>query len=109
VLGNLFEEIKKLGDHAEFCNRAFELGPEPQKQKAFKEFQKDCFYTSLLFPFHQYEYKPKKGGKVQGIKIINKVTSDSLKKSNEVLKFVTETVPFIDQAISYADLILPLS
>ena len=59
--------------------------------EAFKEFQKNCFYSALLLPFYPYEYKNK--NKME--RVVLKVLSDSLKKSNEVVKFVMGVLPHI--------------
>ena len=55
----------------------------------------------LMLPFYPYEYqlKSKKNDKV-----VNKVLTDSLKKSGEVVKFVMGSLPHVEDAILYADL-----
>lgn len=70
-----------------YCNYIFSVNDNNDDGKTFeqfKEFQKNTFYSALLLPFYQYEYKAKN----KPDKVINKVISDSLKKSNEVMKFV---------------------
>lgn len=57
----------------------------------FKEFQKNCFYSALLLPFFPFEYKNK--SKME--KVVLKVLQDSLKKSNEVVKFVMSVLPHV--------------
>lgn len=66
----------------------------------FKEFQKNTFYSALLYPFYPYDYPTKKG---KSDKVINAVMYDSLKKSIEFMKFVQQTLPHIDKAIELAE------
>jgi hypothetical protein len=55
-----------------------------------------------MLPFGPYEYEIPK--KKKNEKVIFKVMMDSLKKSNEIVNFVTQSVPHIDYAIKIADL-----
>jgi hypothetical protein len=49
-------------------------------------------------PFTPYEFKNKNKNE----KVIVRVLQESLKKSNEVLNFVTGTTPFVKKAIELA-------
>lgn len=65
----------------------------------FKEFQKDTFFSVLMHPFHTFDYKAK--NKME--KVYTRIILESLKKSNDVLKFVNQTIPFVNKAIHFAD------
>jgi hypothetical protein len=52
---------------------------------------KNTFYSALLLPFAPYEFKNKNKNE----KVVVRVLQESLKKSNEVLNFVTGTIPFV--------------
>ena len=67
--------------------------------EGFKEFQKNCFYSALLLPFYPFEYKSK--NKME--RVVMKVLQDSLKKSNEVVKFVMGALPYVQKAMVFAD------
>ena len=49
----------------------------------------------MLLPFYPFDYKAK--NKVE--KVVLKVLTDSLKKSNEVIKFVMSSLPYVEKAI----------
>ena len=61
--------------------------------EAFKELQRNTFYSTLLFPFFPFQY-PVKNGKTE--RVVLKVLQDSLKKSNEVVKVVMGILPYVD-------------
>ena len=86
---------------AVLCGREYpgaSLSSDEAAHAAFKEFMKNAFYSALLFPFTPFEYK----NKSKTEKVFAKVLQESLKKSNEVLKFVTGTIPFVLKAIEFA-------
>ena len=66
-----------------FCGRQY-AGVGPISDEAFKEFQRNTFYSAMTLPFLPYTFPLK--GKAE--KVVFKVLTDSLKKSNEVVKFV---------------------
>lgn len=83
------------------CGREYpgsSLSADEATLAAFKEYMKNTFYSSLLLPFIPYEYKNK--NKTE--KVIVRVLQESLKKSNEVLKFVTGTIPHVLKATEFA-------
>ena len=93
--------IQRNQKSVDFCNHIFQVSKKDDGGKtaeAFSDYQMKCFYSALLIPFQEFEFLEKK--KVE--KVIVKVIYDSLKKSNEVLKFVTGTVGFVEKAIEYA-------
>ena len=53
----------------------------------------------MLLPFYPFEYKAK--NKVE--KVVFKVLQDSLKKSNEVVKYVMSVLPYVSRAIEFAN------
>lgn len=59
----------------------------------------NSFYAALLLPFYPFEYKAK--NKME--KVVFKVLQDSLKKSNEVVKYVMGVLPYVKRAIEFAD------
>jgi tRNA nucleotidyltransferase (CCA-adding enzyme) len=67
--------------------------------EGFKEFQKNCYYSALLLPFYPFEYKSK--NKME--RVVMKVLQDSIKKSNEVVKFVMGVLPHVQKAMVFAD------
>ena len=77
------------------------INGDAKKSKEFKEFQKDSFLSSLLFPFFPFEFKNK--NKTE--KVVQKILIESLKKSNDVAKFVMGTIPFVQKAIEFQALI----
>jgi len=82
------------------CQREF-TGVSNGSEEAiegFKEFQKNTFYSALLLPFWPFEYKAK--NKME--RVVQKVLFDSLKKSNEVMKFVIGVLPHIPKAVEFA-------
>lgn len=103
VIGSEFLQIVKSREPTvRFCNYTYEVSKaddEGKTHEAFRDFQKNCFYAALLLPFQEYEYPEKK--KLE--KVIVKVITDSLKKSNEVLKFVNTSVFLVNKAIEYAN------
>lgn len=102
MLGALFLEIRgQKSDRVVFCNREYGLGPDAKTLEQFKEFQKNCFYSALLLPFYPYEYPIKTKSKQE--KVIMKVMAESLKKSNDVVKLVMGTVPYVDKTVEMAD------
>lgn len=89
VLGTLFKQIKQQegesGSRA-FCGRDFFPGTSEQ----FKEAQMRCFYTALTLPF--YKYQVPQGKKKTTQSVVQYILNNSLKRSNEVQKFVLETI-----------------
>ncbi len=107
ILGALLLQIYSQTDKdtgvGNLCQREFPgsglSSSDEATQAAFKEFIKNTFYSALMLPFNAYEYKNK--NKTE--KVIVKVLQESLKKSNEVLKFVTGTIPFVQKATEFAN------
>lgn len=98
VLGALLLQIYSQTNQdtgvGNLCHREYpgsSLSSDDATRDAFKEFIKNTFYSALMLPFISYEYKNK--NKTE--KVVVKVLQESLKKSNEVLKFVTGTAPFV--------------
>ena len=67
--------------------------------ESFKDFQRNTFYSALTLPFNNFTYTNK--GKQE--KVVFKVLTDSLKKSNDVVKFVSSVLQYVDQAIALSD------
>ena len=89
VLGTLFKQIKQQEGESgsrTFCGRDFFPGTSEQ----LKEAQMRCFYTALTLPF--YKYQVPQGKKKTTQSVVQYILNNSLKRSNEVQKFVLETI-----------------
>lgn len=108
VLGSLFLHIRNnVSENGSslFGERLYQhVAPSSQEYESFKDFQRNTFYSALLQPIYPFEYKAKNKQE----KVILKVLSDSLKKSNEVVKFVTGVLPYVTQSIELASIITSL-
>ena len=63
-------------------------------QKKLKDLQMRCFYTSLVMPF--YEFQIPNGKKKTPQSVVQYFLTNSLKRPNEVQKFVLETCKGIE-------------
>lgn len=56
-----------------------------------------CFYTALLYPF--FKYQVPQGQKKAPISAVQYILMTSLKRSNEVMKFVLDTCQNLDKCL----------
>ncbi|TNV82489.1 hypothetical protein FGO68_gene295 [Halteria grandinella] len=107
VLGGLFLKIRSNADpltgESAFAFRHFHgVGETVENEKAvdeFKNFQCNTFYSSLLLPFHPFEYKKDNGKKFQ---VVEYILTESLKKPANSIKYVLGVHPYVEKAIQFA-------
>ena len=99
VLGYLFRDFKAqlgTGEKVTFCGR--EIFSDA---KQLKEHQMRCFYTALLIPF--YNYQVPQGKKKTTQSVVQYILNNSLKRSNEVQKYVLETCQGVPGHIAFTN------
>lgn len=88
---------KQQGSQRTLCGRDFFSSDENQ----FKEAQMRCFYTALTLPFYKYQVPVGKKKTTQSV--VQYILSTSLKRSNDVQKFVLETCKGVEGHKAFID------